>query len=120
MYVCIQGCTHGQFSEIYEDLERYQLERGIKFDLLLCCGDIEAVRNEDDMNCISSPPKYRFMKSFHKYYSGEKTAPILTICIGGNHEASNHLQELPFGGWLCPNIYFLGNWLVSFKIYPHS
>lgn len=28
--------------------------------------------------------------------------------IGGNHEASNHLQELPYGGWVAPNIYYLG------------
>ena len=39
-------------------------------------------------------PKYYSMQSFHKYYSGEKKAPVLTIFIGGNHEASNHLWEL--------------------------
>lgn len=43
-----------------------------------------------------------------RYYSGEKAAPILTIFIGGNHEASNYLQELPYGGWVAPNIYYLG------------
>lgn len=43
-----------------------------------------------------------------RYYSGEKVAPILTIFIGGNHEASNYLQELPYGGWVAPNIYYLG------------
>lgn len=50
-----------------------------------------------------------FFLSYRKrYYSGEKLAPILTIVIGGNHEASNYLQELPFGGWLAPNIFYLG------------
>ena len=43
-----------------------------------------------------------------RYYNGEKKAPILTIFIGGNHEASNYLQELTYGGWVAPNIYFLG------------
>lgn len=43
-----------------------------------------------------------------RYYSGEKTAPILTIFVGGNHEASNYLQEMPYGGWVAPNIYYLG------------
>lgn len=43
-----------------------------------------------------------------RYYSGEKVAPVLTIFIGGNHEASNYLQELPYGGWVAPNIYYLG------------
>jgi len=28
--------------------------------------------------------------------------------IGGNHEASNYFQELSFGGWVAPNIYYLG------------
>lgn len=35
-------------------------------------------------------------------------APVLTIFVGGNHEASNYLQELPYGGWVAPNIYYLG------------
>jgi lariat debranching enzyme len=43
---------------------------------------------------MSCPPKYLEMGDFHEYYSGQKKAPILTIFIGGNHEASNFLQEL--------------------------
>ena len=49
------------------------------------------------------------MQDFYKYYSGEKTAPVLTIFIGGNHEASNHLRELYYGGWVAPKIYYLGS-----------
>ncbi|XP_052190135.1 lariat debranching enzyme isoform X2 [Diospyros lotus] len=48
------------------------------------------------------------MNSFWKYYSGEKVAPVPTVFIGGNHEASNHLWELYYGGWTAPNIFFLG------------
>jgi hypothetical protein len=29
-----------------------------------------------------------------RYYSGEKVAPVLTLVIGGNHEASNYMWEL--------------------------
>lgn len=47
--------------------------------------------------------------SFYRFYTGQQVAPILTIFIGGNHEASNHLQELSYGGWCAPNIYYLGN-----------
>jgi lariat debranching enzyme len=43
-----------------------------------------------------------------RYYSGEKVAPVLTIFIGGNHEASNYLQELAYGGWVAPRIYYMG------------
>lgn len=45
-----------------------------------------------------------------RYYSGEKKAPVLTVFIGGNHEASNFLQELPYGGWVAPNIYYMGRY----------
>lgn len=40
------------------------------------------------------PEKYRKLGEFHPYYSGEKVAPMLTIVIGGNHEASNYMWEL--------------------------
>lgn len=63
---------------------------------------------------LQNMPKYKLVhnktifKLNFRYYSGEKKAPILTIFIGGNHEASNYLQELPYGGWVAPNIYYLG------------
>lgn len=52
--------------------------------------------------------KYILCKIYCRYYSGEKVAPILTVFVGGNHEASNYLQELPYGGWVAPNIYYMG------------
>eukprot|EP01127_Copromyxa_protea_P023902 TRINITY_DN9183_c0_g1_i1.p1 TRINITY_DN9183_c0_g1~~TRINITY_DN9183_c0_g1_i1.p1 ORF type:complete len:634 (-),score=150.53 TRINITY_DN9183_c0_g1_i1:91-1776(-) len=57
---------------------------------------------------MAVPDKFKEMGTFYKYYSGEVVAPVPTIFIGGNHEASNFLQELPFGGWAAPNIYFMG------------
>ncbi|KAL6012757.1 hypothetical protein ACLOJK_003246 [Asimina triloba] len=67
-----------------------------------------AIRNENDLESLNVKPKYRSMNTFWKYYSGQEIAPIPTIFIGGNHEASNHLWELYYGGWAAPNIYFLG------------
>ena len=77
-------------------------------DVLLCCGDVQTLRNAQDFHSLAVPPKYKSMGDFHAYYSGQKIAPILTIMIGGNHEASNYLQELHYGGWVAPNIYYLG------------
>ena len=58
---------------------------------------------------MAVPDNFKEMGSFYKYYSGQKVAPVLTIFVGGNHEAaSNYLQELPYGGWVAPNIYYLG------------
>lgn len=48
------------------------------------------------------------MGDFHKFYSGQSVAPYLTIFCGGNHEASNYMFELYYGGWAAPNIYYLG------------
>ncbi|XP_038604722.1 lariat debranching enzyme [Tachyglossus aculeatus] len=118
MRVAVSGCCHGELSKLYETLalaERRGPQRApgpgpgpAPLDLLLCCGDFQAVRNEADLRCMAVPAKYRHMQTFYRYYSGEKKAPVLTIFIGGNHEASNHLQELPYGGWVAPNIYYLG------------
>ena len=57
---------------------------------------------------MAVPAKYRELGDFHEYYSGHRKAPYLTIFIGGNHEASNHLFELYYGGWVAPNIYYMG------------
>ena len=108
MKIAVEGCCHGALDKIYETLEHLEKKENIKVDLLLCCGDFQAVRNEADLSCMAVPPKYRHMETFYKYYSGEKKAPVLTVFVGGNHEATNHLWELPYGGWVAPNIYYLG------------
>lgn len=104
MKVVVEGCCHGQLNNIYDAIaRRYQ-----SVDLVLLCGDFQAMRNEQDLNCMACPPKYRAMGDFIQYYTGERKAPFLTIVIGGNHESSCYMQELFYGGWLAPNIYYLG------------
>ncbi|CEP02701.1 hypothetical protein PBRA_002668 [Plasmodiophora brassicae] len=106
--VAVVGCAHGALDQLYASVAYLEQEKGVKIDLLLVCGDFQAVRNEDDLACMACPAKYRTMNTFYKYYSGECIAPVTTIFIGGNHEASNYLFELYGGGWVAPNIYFLG------------
>ncbi|KZT03366.1 DBR1-domain-containing protein [Laetiporus sulphureus 93-53] len=108
MKIAIEGCCHGELEEIYKQVALREQRDKCKVDLLLICGDFQAVRNYSDLQCMAVPPKYRKLQNFHKYYTGEETAPVLTIVIGGNHEASNYFWELYHGGWLAPNIYFLG------------
>ncbi|WVZ60346.1 hypothetical protein U9M48_010386 [Paspalum notatum var. saurae] len=108
MKIAVEGCMHGELDQVYDTMRRLEEAEGIKIDLLLCCGDFQAVRNENDLQSVNVPQKYRTMNSFWKYYSGEAVAPYPTIFIGGNHEASNYLWELYYGGWAAPNIYFLG------------
>ncbi|XP_023002367.1 lariat debranching enzyme isoform X2 [Cucurbita maxima] len=108
MRIAVEGCMHGDLDNVYKALQYMEQVQNIKIDLLLCCGDFQAVRNEYDLKSLNVPPKYRAMNSFWKYYSGAEIAPYPTIFIGGNHEASNYLWELYYGGWAAPNIYFLG------------
>jgi hypothetical protein len=54
----------------------------------------QALRNEHDFESLAVPLKFRNLGSFHSYYTGAKVAPLLTIIIGGNHEASNYMWEL--------------------------
>nr|CDI51944.1 related to lariat-debranching enzyme [Melanopsichium pennsylvanicum 4] len=108
MKLAIQGCSHGELDAIYSSLLRTERQQNISIDALLLCGDFQAVRNHSDLRALNVPPKYLRLGDFHAYYSGAKLAPILTLVIGGNHEASNYMHELYHGGWLAPNIYFIG------------
>ncbi|KAI3969786.1 hypothetical protein MKW92_018749 [Papaver armeniacum] len=108
MKIAVEGCMHGDLDNVYATLLHLEKVENTKIDLLICCGDFQAVRNEKDLESLNVKPKYRNMNSFWKYYSGQEVAPFPTIFIGGNHEASNHLWELYYGGWTAPNIYFLG------------
>ena len=108
MCIAIQGCCHGELDAIYDRIRRYEDTKSNKVDLLLCCGDFQSLRNTADFHSLAVPQKYRNIGNFHKYYSGEREAPVLTIFIGGNHEAWQPLQELYYGGWVAPKIYYLG------------
>ncbi|EST06378.1 Phosphoesterase domain protein [Kalmanozyma brasiliensis GHG001] len=108
MRLAIQGCSHGELDAIHASLLRIEREQSLPIDALLLCGDFQAIRNHSDLHALAVPQKYLQLGDFHSYYSGEKVAPVLTLVIGGNHEASNYMHELYHGGWLAPNIYFLG------------
>ena len=107
--VAVEGCGHGELHTIYSSVRLAAQAKGWDgVDLVIIGGDFQACRNNHDMNWLAVPPKYRAIHDFHEYYSGKRVAPYLTIFIGGNHEASNYLQELFYGGWVAPNIYYMG------------
>ncbi|KAF8337498.1 lariat debranching enzyme, C-terminal domain-containing protein [Cantharellus anzutake] len=108
MKIAVEGCCHGELDATYKQITYLQMKDNYNIDLLLINGDFQAIRNNADLACMAVPDKYRRLGGFYKYYTGEKVAPVLTIIIGGNHEASNYLWELYHGGWLAPNIYYLG------------
>lgn len=105
--IFFEGCCHGSLNAIYDAILKANKSR-CKIDLLLIGGDFQSLRTTADYNALSVPPKYRTLGDFSDYFTGKKKAPVLTIFVGGNHEASNYLQELYYGGWVAPNIYYLG------------
>lgn len=66
MKIAVEGCCHGELDKIYETIGYLEKKEGVKVDLLLCCGDFQAVRNEGDMKCMAVPAKYRTMQTFYK------------------------------------------------------
>lgn len=66
MKVAVAGCCHGALDKMYETLELLQRRHNVQLDLLLCCGDFQAVRNEADLRCMAVPAKYRHMQTFYR------------------------------------------------------
>ncbi|KAJ7291312.1 lariat debranching enzyme, C-terminal domain-containing protein [Mycena rebaudengoi] len=112
MRIAVVGCSHGALDTIYKTAHRVDSDakkRGERpVELLLCCGDFQALRCNADLSTMKCPTRFRTLVDFHNYYAGRRKAPLLTIVVGGNHEASGHMWECYHGGWLAPNIYFLG------------
>lgn len=107
--LAIEGCGHGTLNNIYSSITAAcKAKSWPGVDLLIIGGDFQAVRNSHDLNAMAVPAKYREIGDFHEYYSGKRKAPYLTIFIGGNHEASNYMTELHYGGWVAPQIYYMG------------
>ncbi|KAL3072790.1 hypothetical protein niasHS_017764 [Heterodera schachtii] len=111
--VAVVGCSHGQLEAIYERMVQMESQQNAKFDLLICCGDFQSIRNHGDLHHFHAPFHHRKLGTFYKYYSGEKVAPLLTLFVGGNHESSGFMAELPNGGWVAPNIFYMGYASVS-------
>ena len=108
VWIAVNGCMHGELDLLYAAVRAAEASAGVKVSLLISCGDFQATRNRIDLECLACPPKYRRLNDFYKYYNGDCVAPVTTLFIGGNHEASNFMQELPCGGWVAPNIFYMG------------
>ncbi|KAK6589375.1 Dbr1p-like RNA lariat debranching enzyme [Cryptosporidium xiaoi] len=108
MRIAVIGCCHGELNKLYDEISRNEVECGKKTDLVICCGDMQTVRNDEDLKNMAIKPHRSKYGDFLDYYEGKKLAPKLTIFVGGNHEVPNVLIPLYFGGWVAPNIYYLG------------
>jgi lariat debranching enzyme len=51
--VAVNGCSHGELNVLYETLQHIETTQGIRTDVLICCGDFEAVRDSTDLDCMN-------------------------------------------------------------------
>ena len=108
MIIAQVGCSHGELDRIYNSLQEWEKRNGEKIDLVLAAGDFQSLRDNRDMDALKCPDKFKRLGDFCQYFNKQKVAPFLTLFIGGNHEASNLLRDLYYGGWVAENIYFMG------------
>lgn len=66
MKIAVEGCAHGDLDNIYASIDSVEEKYNTKVDLLICCGDFQSSRNEEDLRCMAVPPKYYNMCSFYK------------------------------------------------------
>ena len=71
-------------------------------------GDFEPHRNENDLNSMTAPSKYRKLGDFHQYYEGKRIFSWPVHSIGGNHEQYAFLDKSIDGFEITPNYSYIG------------
>jgi hypothetical protein len=64
--IAIEGCCHGELDSIYTHIQKLETTHNYKVDLLLICGDFQAIRNHQDLQCMAVPDKYKKLMEFYK------------------------------------------------------
>ena len=106
--LAVFGDVHGKQDAMYETALRWQDTNKSSIDAILQVGDFETIRREDDFRYYFAPERYHHISDIAAYCEGVKKAPFFTVFIGGNHEAWGVLKDHSDGGFICPNIYYLG------------
>ena len=108
--LAVVGCAHGELSSIHSTLAHLSSLHHVTIDLLLCCGDFQAIRVPSDLSTLACPAHYRrLLPSFPALYFHHTPPPHYpTVYIGGNHENSLLHMQLPYGGWVCDGCYYMG------------
>jgi len=106
MRIAIFGDIHGHWCDFRDAV--LALHSQAPLDLVLQCGDAQPIRDEDDLEYVHCPMKYRKPGDFWMFHEGAERFPVPVLFIGGNHEPWNFLDQNREGGILAPNIEFMG------------
>jgi hypothetical protein len=101
--IAVFGDIHGHWISFRDTVLRLHGEAPL--DLVLQVGDAQPIRNELDSAYMPVPERYR---ALGEYALIQDPWPVPTLFIGGNHEPWNVLEALPEGGYLQPNLEYLG------------
>jgi len=108
MKIAVVGSFENSLNKLYKEIKQKEQQKNISIDLVLICGNLQAFRNKNDLKCVDCVEGWKNLGDFNEYFSGKRKATHLTLVIGGQEEASNYLKTLPYGGWIAPNIYYMG------------
>ena len=64
--IAVEGCCHGELDAIYSHIAELEKKHKYNVDLLLICGDFQAIRNQQDLQCMSVPDKFRQLGGFNE------------------------------------------------------
>lgn len=106
MRIAVFGDIHGHWIDFQDTVSR--IHDNAPLDIVLQCGDAQPFRDEQDLEYMHCPKKYRKQGDFRLFHEGKEEFPAPLLFIGGNHEPWNYLDENHGHGTLAPNIEFLG------------
>lgn len=85
--IAVEGCCHGELDATYNHIAELEQRNGYKVDLLLICGDFQAIRNHLDLQCMAVPQKYRQLGGFYRCGSIFNTTECKSLLsISGREE----------------------------------
>ena len=64
--IAVEGCCHGELDAIYSRIASLESQNNYKVELLIICGDFQAIRNKPDLQCMAVPDKYKKLGEFYK------------------------------------------------------
>lgn len=67
--------------QIYASIVQTEQKTGQKVDLLICCGDFQAVRNQEDLATMNCPDKYLTMVGMYGWMKGVDVCVYVCVCV---------------------------------------
>jgi len=102
------GDVHGDMHLMVKLLNTWEANTGQQLAFVLQVGDFEPQRHEADLTTTPGPKKYRKLGDFADFYTEKAVFPWSLWFIAGNHEPYGFLEQMPQGGQVATNCYYLG------------